>query len=109
MIIWSGLGFLVAVITFAMLVLTELGAKAMFNLSYYQDHGWPKMFAFVVSGVMVWVLGRFLSKKPGRVVIDKGTGKELELKKGHSLFFIKMEYWGPILIVIGMVLLFVKL
>jgi hypothetical protein len=109
MFIWSGAGFIVAVITFLMLLLTEISVEAVFNdESYYQAHGWPKLVAFFVSGWLVLLIGRYLNKREGRVLIEKETGKEVTLKPNHSLFFINVEYWGYILFGLGIIFLFVK-
>ena len=39
------------------------------------------------------------------MVIDEQTGEKLLLKNNHSLFWIKMEYWGLIFFVLGIVIL----
>jgi hypothetical protein len=107
MIIWSGLGCLVAVIAFLMLLLTEYVTETVFrDDSYYQNHGWPKLLALALAGAVVWFLGTYLNQKQGRVLIDKESGREFLSKPDHSLFFIRMEYWGPILLVIGILCLF---
>ena len=108
MIIWKGAGFLVAVIAFGMLLLTELSVEALFkDDKYYQTHGWPKLAAFVIAGWIVFFIGNYLNRKQGRVVIEKDTGREVVLKSEHSLFFINVEYWSYILFALGFVFLFV--
>jgi hypothetical protein len=108
-IIWKGWGILVVVITFLVLMGTELAVGAIFgNPHYYQAHSWPKGVAFLLAALAVYFLGCYLSNRPGRVVIDKVTGQELVLRRSHALFFIPMEYWGYILAVIGLVLFFVS-
>jgi hypothetical protein len=47
-----------------------------------------------------------LNTAPGRTVIDKQTGQEISLRRKHSLFFVPMEYWGPIVAVGGLLLAF---
>ena len=109
MIIWSGLGFLVPIITFVLLVLTEYAVETLFaDTSYYQAHGWPKLVAFLIAGAIVWSIGTYLNRKSGRVLIDKETGQEVILRPKHALFFLKMEYWAPILFVLGIIFLFVQ-
>jgi hypothetical protein len=109
MIIWSGLGFLVAVITFVCLLLTEFATESAFrDDGYYQAHGWPKLVGFIAAALIVWPLGRYLNSKKGRVLVDPDTGKQVVFKQGHMLFFIPLEYWGPILVVLGIIFLFVK-
>lgn len=108
MIIWSGLGFLVAVITFGCLLATEALVEAWFQDDrYYQAHGWPKLVAFVVAAVIVGVVGQKLKRRPGKVLIDPETGSEVIVGRNNTFFFIPMEYWAPILLVLGVIFLFV--
>jgi hypothetical protein len=108
MVIWSGLGFLVAAITFLLLLIAEYVTESLFrDESYYQAHGWPKLLAFFLAGAVIWPLGLYLNRKQGKVMIEKETGKEVLIKPNHSFFFIRMEYWGPILFALGIIFLFV--
>jgi hypothetical protein len=98
MIIWNGKGYLVALITFALLVAAEYGSEAVFaDDRYYQAHGWPLAAAMLVSAVVMWFLGSYLHKAGGRVVIDKATGREMTLGGDDTLFFIPVRFWAPIL------------
>jgi hypothetical protein len=107
-IIWSGLGFLVAVITFGCCLAAEYVVERTFHDDgYYQAHGWPKLIAFVVAAAVVWVVGRHLRRRQGRVLIDPETGSEVIVGRKHTLFFIPVEYWPPILLVLGMIFFFV--
>lgn len=109
MIIWKGAGFVVAGVAFLMLLLTELSVEALSNdAAYYQRNGWPKLVAFVLAGCIVLLISKFLIDKEAKVFIEKETGKEVVLKPEHSLFFIKVEYWGYILFALGVIFLFVK-
>ena len=109
MIIWSGWGWLVAVIAFGCLVLTELVVEGVTkDESYYQAHGWPKLLAFWIAAVLVFILARFSARSPGKTVIDKDTGKEIVLGKNHALFFIPIRFWPIVLGVLGAVFFFVK-
>jgi hypothetical protein len=109
MIIWKGAGFIVAVVAFLMLLLTEYSVEALFaDEKYYQAHGWPKLVGLFIAGCIVLLVGKYLNKKEGKVLIEKDTGKEVVVKSEHSLFFIKVEYWGYILFALGIIFLFVK-
>jgi cytochrome b561 len=107
MFIWRGFGWAVVVITFAALVLTELSVESTYsNEQYYQEHGWPKLFGFVMAAVLVWLLSDYLQKRPARVVIDKATGQEFRLGNAHDLFFVPLKYWPAILVLAGVAFLF---
>jgi hypothetical protein len=107
-IIWKGWGFLVAVIGFGCLLLSELAVEAVLGDSdYYQAHGWPKFAAFAVAAALVWFVSKRLNARPAKVLLDPETGRQVILKPSHSLFFVRMEYWAPIFVVLGIILLFV--
>ncbi|MED0972783.1 hypothetical protein COJ48_18115 [Bacillus cereus] len=109
MIIWSGWGFLVAIIV----IINTLLGKVFFesitgDATYFQEHSWPMAVMFIISGLMSWYLGKYINKPSGKVYIDAETGEKVMFNKMHSLFFIKMEYWGPILGVVAVITLIAR-
>lgn len=105
MIIWSGLGFLVAVIVFGCSLVANLIFNAAYGDRYYDNHKWPVAIAFIVAAAICWFLGKHLRKRSDRVVIDKQTGKEFTVNQSrHTLFFVPMHWWAPILLVIAVIL-----
>ena len=88
LIIWRGLGFLVAVITFG----CALGANVLSNKfrgeGYWEQHAWPMAAALGAAGVVCWFLGRRLNK-PARK--ENGDNRRLWT---HDLFFVRMEWWA---------------
>jgi hypothetical protein len=107
--IWSGLGILVPIITYASLVLTEYSVGILFNnQNYFQDSGWPKFFALLIAAVLCFFIGRVLNKDNRRIYIDEKTGKEIAVIRRHSFCFINIEYWAIIFPIIGMALCLVK-
>jgi hypothetical protein len=75
MIVWSGFGFLVAVVGVGCSLLTQLGlAAAMHDDKYYENNGWPKLLALLVAAAIVWPLGRVLNHgRPDRELVDAET------------------------------------
>jgi hypothetical protein len=109
MIIWTGGGFLVAVIGIGCLVFTNLAVNAaMKDDQFYQQHGWPKLLACLVAALIVWPVGRVLNRKGMRELLDTETGERFAVQTGggHTLFFIPMEYWAVIFVGLGVVFLF---
>ena len=108
MIFWSGRGYVVALIAFAFLLASEFMTQTYFgDPTYYQRSGWPKLAAFWVAGAWVWWLGIRWKDKGVRTVIDKETRKEFEIGRKDSLFFVPIQFWGPILFALGVVFFFV--
>ncbi|WP_406700690.1 hypothetical protein V5E97_18020 [Singulisphaera sp. Ch08] len=109
MIIWSGLGFLVPVITFLCLLATEFLVEASaHDERYYQANGWPKLVGCIIAAVLVGPIGRLLNRRTGKILLDPETGKEVVVGRNNTFFFIPMEYWAPLLILLGFIFLFVK-
>jgi uncharacterized membrane protein len=102
MIIWRGWGALIFVIVFGCSLAANFICNAIVGAPYYDEHKWPFALSLVASAVICWVWGVIAAKKPDRVVIDKATGQEMVLKASRpALFFIPLQYWGPILLVIA--------
>lgn len=110
MIIWSGLGFLVAVIVFGCSLALNVAFNAWWGEGYYGAHKWPFAISLFLSALLCWLLGSALRKRTSQTVIDKATGKERVLDRSHhSLFFIPMHMWAPVLAVIGVIVLVMDL
>ncbi|MCE5171204.1 hypothetical protein LQV63_18045 [Paenibacillus profundus] len=60
-------------------------------------------------GVIIWYAGKALNTGSGKVLIDPETGQQYQMGTQHSLFFVPMQFWGPIGIVIGIILLIASL
>lgn len=80
MIFWSGFG--ICVLLFWILFI------ALF--SNYEN---AEMLAMFPTGALSWFMGYFLNKNIGEY--------DYEFNPGHTFFFIRMQYWGPIAIIIG--------
>jgi len=110
MIIWSGLGFLVAVFVFGFSLALNFIFNACLGAGYYDTHKWPFAVSLFLSAGVCWFLGSALRRRTAQIVIDKKSGKEIALNRGnHSLFFIPMHLWGPILGAIGAIVLVMDL
>jgi hypothetical protein len=103
MVIWKGFGFLVAVICFAALGLTELVSENITNdEQFYQQHGWVVLIGMLVAAALTYGLHRLLLLQKQRVLIDKETGEEVVLSADHSLFFIPVQLWPVVFVVLGL-------
>ena len=109
MIVWSGMGILAPIGAFALLVLAEVLTESHFNNEqYYQQHGWPALVAFIVAGLMCFILGKLLKKEKPSGYVDPETGEELMVNPRHSFFWIPLQFWGILFPIIGLVFMFSK-
>lgn len=105
MIIWNGLGFLVAVFVFGAALLCNFAFDAAWGDGYYSNHKWTVGVAMLIAAVPSGVVGWRLRKRAILTVIVKETGEEMTIERGsHGLFFIPMHLWGGILVIVGGVL-----
>lgn len=106
MIIWSRLGFLVAVFVFGCSLVADLMTNHFTGSEeYWNEHRWPFGVSLLVSASLSWVAGSRLARDRTRTLVDKETGEEVRVAPNHTLFFIKMQLWGPILLVIGAIVI----
>lgn len=109
MIVWTGLGFLVAIIGFGSLIFTEyLSETIMSDPEFYQNHSSMMFLWMLLAAGLTYLLDKKLSAKKWKIVIDKETWQEIELKTEHSLFFIATKWWPHIFAWLGVVLMIFK-
>ncbi len=102
MIIWSGLGFLVAVITFGACLLMNFALDAQFGEGYYSSHKWAVGTALLIGGLVSAVVGMLLKSRNDREVIDVETGQRMTLNQlNHAFFFVPMHWAGMVIAAIG--------
>jgi len=106
MIIWNGKGFLVVVFVFGCSFLGNLITNSFTGSSQYWDqHKWPFCITLLVSATLCWFVGKYLASRGAKTLIEKDTGKEIVVEPMHTLFFIQMYWWGPILLGISIIVL----
>ncbi len=104
MIIWSGWGVLAPIGTFILLIITELSTEYFFdNEQYYQQHEWPALVAFIISGIMCWFLGNELNKARPSGYLDEETEGEVMITPNHTFFFIPLQFWAFLFPVLGVI------
>jgi len=100
--VWSGKGFLVPAVTFGTCLGTEIVVRALYHdHKYYQTHGWPILFAFLISAGLIYFLSQRLVAQ--REYRDLATGEPVQLRENHRFLFVHIRYWPAILFVLGFV------
>ena len=86
MVIWKGAG----------VYGTTALVDAVFGDGHYKDNGWPKILMGLIGGTVTSGVGLILNR--GKLATDPQTGQQLRIKGHHDLFFIPMQYWGPLIL-----------
>ena len=88
MIVFRGLGFLVLIITAAVVFATMVVTQKAMGDAYWQQTAWPAAAALAVSAVVCWFLGRRLNKPASE---EAGEHRRTWT---HDLLFVRMEWWA---------------
>ena len=108
-IVWTGKGYLVFVIVFVCSLIANIVSNMELGPGYYDHHKWPLVVSLAVSGAICWSLGDYLRKRSDQVVIDKQTGRKFVINRSrHTLFWIPMHWWGPLLLAGGSILVAIE-
>ena len=102
MIIWSGLGFLVAVVTFGSCLLFNYVLDSQFGEGYYSSHAWASGLAVFLGGAASALIGFLLKGRASEPTYDQVTGEQTYAgDSSHSFFFIPMHWAGVAIAVVG--------
>jgi len=95
MIIWSGYGFVVVIVVLLCGVGVELVTETLADDdTFYQQSSWPLPLALAISGFLTFLFNR--------VALDDDRGE-------HSLFFVPVFIWGPLLGLIAVIVFIYRL
>ena len=102
-IIWRGWGFIVLLFGFPAAALAaimiERGGIHSASLSGLID-----VACAAAAALGLWLFVHRNESQPGRVFIDKKTGREFEVgRSAGSLFFIKTRHWPFIIVAVGVI------
>ena len=107
MIIWKGNGIVVLILFVIGYWITSIAANSIWGADYTAAHDWVVAAGIAIGAVFCWFAGVSMHRRGTRVVIDKATQQEITLRPSHSLFFIPVQWWALIgLLVAGYILVF---
>lgn len=98
MIVWTGRGVLSALVLIVVFIIFNSVLPRE-----YRDYGF--VLSFFVAAAFSWFFGKKWNEEQSKTFIDKTTGQEVIVSPNHSLFWIKMQYWGIIFGIIGLIFL----
>lgn len=109
-VVWKGLGVVVIFIGIGVCLLMNVLTGLIFNdRTYFQKHWWPQFASLWLIGLSCWLTGKYFGSRRKRIIKTKKTDAETWASMEHTFFFLKLEYWGLIFFIIGIVFFFAKL
>jgi hypothetical protein len=104
--IWQGFGFLAVLLPFCISLLGQIVVDAVIEKGYYHPHPSVPATLLILCAAAIWYIGKTLSDRPGRLLVDPKTGHEIELKNKHTLFWIPLQWTSLLVAALGVSLLF---
>jgi hypothetical protein len=105
MIFWQGWGIIAIAIPFFIALTAQILADKITGIPDFYKHCWWLLFLVsAISAVLVFAVGHYLERKPAKIVIEKETGKEIQLRQMHTLILIPVKYWSIIWLGLGIYL-----
>ncbi|NME72386.1 hypothetical protein [Flammeovirga aprica] len=95
MFVWSGKGIFAIFVFLASAIIFGLifpGTSASYGFG----------FCFIVTAVFSWFMGKKWNDQDAKMYIDEDSGQKVIVKGNHTIFWIKLQYWGPIFLLIGL-------
>lgn len=101
MISYTGLGYLVLVLLIAPLVVFGAILNWGFGIDVLSTRSWLPLHSLIVLGaILTFVIGWRANRNMVEETTYEKTGPVRVLRPPHTLYWIRMEYWGPISLVI---------
>lgn len=67
------------------------------------------VLTWIAGAAVNWVVGRRLNGQPGREWIDAQTGQHVILRPNHTLFWIPMQYYSVLMLLLGVLVAVISL
>jgi len=107
LLVWKGWGIVVIGIALVWLFIGG-PAAAVLHVDETATAAVAALF-LVPAGAMTWYVGKRLNRNSAYALVDPKTGAPVLIRREHSLFFLAVEGWGPVLAAIGILAFIVEL
>lgn len=106
MIVWSGWGIIAPAIV-AVFAIAGTGFGSFFGSPEVNGANWGSVVGLIGGGVALWFAGKRMNAP--RQGFHPQTGQPVSYGGQHRLFWIPIEYWGPIVGVLALYFAFTLL
>lgn len=96
MIVWTGWGILAPFIVGGGVAAVTAAANSFYGAGYAASNNWVIGAGVGIGGFLCWVIGRWLYGRDSQVLVDKASGREVNVGATHTIFFIPMHWIGAI-------------
>jgi hypothetical protein len=101
MVFYTGLGYLVFLLSVAPLIVVGSILNWGFGIDLLKVRSWWPLHSLVLLGaVLIFAIGWYLNRKMIEDTVFEESGPVTVLRPKHTLYWIRMEYWAPIILVI---------
>lgn len=97
MFFWSGFGFVIPLILIISVFIGTAVMDIVFGMKAGNADSWIVCIALSISTFSCWILGKTVLQTKKRILIDKDTHEEIELKTSHTFMFIPIRLWTYLL------------
>ena len=95
---YRGLGFLVPVLFMTPLLIIGSILAFGFDIDILEIQSWwPLHILVMLGGILTFAIGRYVNRNLVEEVVYEMSGPVTSLKPGNTFYFVRMEYWGPII------------
>lgn len=101
MIFYTGAGYLVLFLFVAPIILVGGLLYYGFGIDVLRaDSWWPLHSLMIMGALLTFAIGSYLNRKMVKEITYEKSGPVTTMKPRHTLYAIRMEYWGPITLVL---------
>ena len=93
MVIWKGLGILVPLIIFAVLIGAQASVDSVMGDGFYTDSDLAQGVALMLGGFVSFLWSSWRNRR-WIVILREETADGIEFGGADSLFFVPTEYWS---------------
>lgn len=97
MIFYTGAGYLVLFLFVAPIIVVGGLLYYVFGIDVLRANSWWPLHSLMIMGaILTFVIGSYMNRKMVKEVTYEKSGPVTTMKPRHTLYAIRMEYWGPI-------------
>lgn len=103
MTVWKGKGIVVPIVFMGIGYATMYIVQLIQGEEITQDN--PLFFgtAALISGIILYFLGKNFNKNKDMVIVNKETGEQRKVGIQHSFSFVRVEWWGIFFVFLGII------